>query len=319
MKLKDNITLVTSAYYNIEGYPHYGADRAGRIKMSLPNILLNTQLPVVCYTSKKYGCYDELQILFEQKNITNITLKIFELEDHHWHMPILQIRESSEKYKEMYKKKPILVYWLKFYFMLNELNTSDYLYWVDSGLSHNGLFPKRYSINSDDSFGMGDSNCTYNFTCFSAQAFDNINKFVQDKVLHVVRPATDADVSDVIYIPELNDNYVKNLTPNWPSHWPVAGMFGGSTNTLYLKQYLEKTIETFQIMIYNKKLTVEEGVMAYMDVAYSELFKRYHFENFYTEHEKSPGLHLKEDGSVFHHFYRLLCDDAPLVDYLGNT
>jgi hypothetical protein len=57
--------------------------------------------------------------------------------------------------------------------------------------------------------------------------------------------------------------------------------------------------------------------MAYIDVVYSTWFKRYHFDNFYTEDEVSPFLHIGPAGEVYHHFYRIFCDDCDLIDSNG--
>lgn len=317
--------LVTAAYYNIEGHPHYGANRAGRMRYSLVNIAKNTNLPIVCYTSKKYGCYDELQELFNKKNITNVTLKVFELEDHPLHEKVLAVRELQphDEMRKVYEVKPIIVYWSKFLFLLNELTDAEYIYWIDAGLSHNGMFPVRYAIGNTSCFGMADCSATFDFSCFSQQSFNNINNFVQNKVLHVVRVATDADVGAVTTIPELQEKYYQNC--HNIKFWPIAGIFGGHSIKSPLKQYLEKMNEIFEIVVRHDRITVEEGVMAYVDVAYTEWFKRYHFENFYTEHELARNLHWRvdengvEDGTIYHHFYRLFCDDGLLVDCLGQT
>lgn len=317
--------LVTSAYYNIKGHPHYGANRAIRLRKSLPNIAKHTNLPIVCYTSQKYGCYDELQEIFASKNITNVTLKIFELENHPLHEPILAIRKSNpEKYLDwVYSAKPIVVYWSKFKFMLEELYGTDYLYWIDAGLSHNGLFPKKYALGDTSCHGMDFCDSTYDFSCFSNNTFDKINKYTGDKVLQLVRDITDADLSPIKEIPELKNEYNKNLSK--VNSWPVAGLFGGHIISSPLQLYLEKMQELFRFIVRHNYITVEEGVMAYVNVVHDEWFKRYHFENFYTEDEIFRHLHWKvnehgvEDGSIYHHFYRLFCDTGQLVDCMGNT
>jgi hypothetical protein len=309
------IKLVTSAYYNIEGHPHYGAHRRGRLLRSLPNIAQNTGLPIVCYTSQKYGCYDELCQLFAERGITNVTLKVRELEDHPLHNVVLGVRKFDEVLSARYLYKPIIVYWSKFDLLLDELDFDGYVYWIDGGLSHNGMFPRRYSIGDTRGFGTTDSNSTYNFSCFSKESFTRISNFVgPEKTLHVVRVATDADVQTVISIPELSPHFVGS-----DGFWPVGGLFGGHAKTSTLRQYLEKNIELQHIVANYGRLTVEEGIMAYVDVVYRDWLKRYHFENFYTEDEQTPNLHFGPDGKIYHHFYRLFCDEGHLIDCIGNS
>jgi hypothetical protein len=308
------VKLVTSAYYNIEGYPHYGAGRRHRLLKSLPNIAENTQLPIVCYTSKKYGCYEELTDILTKRNITNVTLKVRELEEHPLHDTVLEIRKSNELLNVHYQHKPIIVYWSKFDLLLEELDFDGYVYWIDGGLSHNGMFPKRFSVGDTSAFGTTDSNATYNFSCFNADSFQRISKFTEpDKVLHMVRPAIDADVATVVTIPKLENKF-----SNANGYWPVGGFFGGHAKTSPLRQYIEKFIEVSTDVVEHKRLTVEEGIMAYIDVIYQQWFKRYHFDNFYTEDEQSPFLHIGPNGEIYHHFYRMFCDECDLIDSKQN-
>lgn len=305
--------LVTSAYFNILGYPHYGAKRSERIRVSLPNIAKNSKLPIICYTSKKYGCYDELSTLFDTHKIDNVTLKIQELEDHPWHDRILNIRMNTEPYTRMYELKPILVYWMKFVFLERELNSAKNVYWIDSGLSHNGMFPKKYAIGNTDRFGMSDCPATYDFSCFSNNLIEKISEYAGDKIFLAVRPSIDADFSGIMKNPTLYEK-IKYSTES--QYYPVAGFFGGSNKEL-LQTFIDEFFKVADMLLQDKFLTVEEGIMAYLSMTQPDLFNKYHFENFYTE-EHPPELHIKPDGKVYHHFYRMFCDDAPLVDFIGK-
>jgi hypothetical protein len=306
--------LVTSAYYNISGHPHHGADRYLRLIKSLPNIAENTQLPIVCYTSKLHGCYDELARVLDTRKLDNVTLKVYELEDHPLHESVLKIRQSDSILGERYTSRPIIVYWAKFDFLLNEMDADEYIYWIDGGLSHNGLFPKRFSIGDQTGYGFTDYNCTFNFSCFSKESFGRINTFVGDKILHMVRQSCDADLYAIHKIPELAKQFI--IPSN--QHWPVAGIFGAHTSKSSLKTYLHAAQNVLQTLVNHNQLTVEEAIMGYLNVTNPDWFKQYHFENFYTEDNTEPFLHFKEDGSFYHHFNRILCDTEPLVDYLGN-
>lgn len=336
--MSSNIKLVTSAYYNIEGYPHYGSGRKTRLKRTIPNIAHNTGLPMVCYTSKLHGCYEHLGNVLDERKVTNVELKVFELEEHPLHEHILNIRQNSEKYLEIYNQRPILVYWLKFDFVLRELLDDHYLYWIDGGLSHNGMFPKRYAINPNHAYGMGFENSTYNFSCFSRQAFENIVKFTEeDKILNVTRHVTDSDFRELLTIPEMMEKYNFSLQ-NKEKHkcwsdtydiggecWPVGGFFGGHSTKSKLKEYLQEFIQIAELMVQNNKLVVDEGIMSYLNVKYGNAIKRYHFENFFTEDEGFlHDIHWEVDrdgnqtGRIRHHFHRLFTDD-PLVDFFGYT
>lgn len=333
--MNSDIKLVTSAYYNIEEYPHYGSGRKSRLKRTIANIANNTGLPIVCYTSKLHGCYEHLGNVLDERKISNVELKIFELEEHPLHEPILNIRQNSEKYLMMYEKRPILIYWLKFEFVLRELaNHLGYLYWIDGGLSHNGMFPKRYAIDPNDRYGMTYENSTYNFSCFSRQAFENIVKFTEeDKIFSMVRHVSDADFNELMSIPELLDNYVqyrqnKDTHACWGENtqcWPIGGFFGGHTTKSKLKEYAEEFEKVSKIFIQNNKLIVDEGIMAYLNFKYENLMKRYHFENFLTEDEGFlPDIHWEldrdgnETGRIRHHFYRVFTDE-PVKDFFGTT
>jgi hypothetical protein len=148
---------------------------------------------------------------------------------------VLEVRELNELLSTQYKYKPIIVYWSKFDLLLAELDYDGYVYWIDGGLSHNGMFPKRFSIGDTSGFGTTDSDATYNFSCFNAEAFQRISKFTgYDKVLHMVRPAIDADLQTVATIPKLVGNFV-----GADGYWPVGGFFGGHAKTSPLRHYAD--------------------------------------------------------------------------------
>jgi hypothetical protein len=322
-----NTTIVTSVYYNCAGEPYYcstqhGIPRTLRYIMSLDNIV-NMGYPVVCYTSKEFGCYDELyNYFFVDRKVTNLTLKIYELPEYVHHSRILELRAKYPKYNDRYFDRPIEIYWSKFTFLKQELDTNEYVYWMDAGLSSYMNFPKRLSTGRLPV----DKKCRdsiFDFSCYNDTLFDRINTYAQDRIVNLGRAGTsDADASGLVQIKKLiTDKYTENLEiyNKTPFH-PVAGFFGGSTKTSNIKQYVNEFEKLAVIAVEHDELCVEEALMWYLNILHrsDNWFRNYYFENFYTEDETNPRMHTREDGSIIHHFYRFFEDDI-IIDEKNNN
>ena len=137
--------IVTAYWMDVEGLPFQGAYpiRKGRYLGSLIAHCQNFELPVVCYTHKK--SLSELEQVKKEFNLTNLEIKVLELEDVKYHKEISQIRNTElEKYNKELDGRGCEIMWGKFDVIERELENFEQVYWLDAGLQHPGIFTWRY-------------------------------------------------------------------------------------------------------------------------------------------------------------------------------
>jgi len=133
--------LVTAFYTDIKGFPFYGHEAYARHERYLHSLrtIANTKNEIVLYCNQ-----EQLELLQNYCNdfqLTNVTLKVSNLRDYPKAERMSNIKAKTDNFK-MYHE----IDWNKFYLLEKEYDESyDYIYWIDCGLSHPGLFLDRYN------------------------------------------------------------------------------------------------------------------------------------------------------------------------------
>lgn len=309
--------LVTTFFAAHAGPPFWG--KLNRFEWYAYSIISICGLgaEVVCYTDAGDKGFDYLSSIKEKHNLTNLTIKIFNLTDSPFHDRIYRNRINNP---ELYNNEfhpfytlPIAIYWLKWHFLDLEYDESKYVYWIDAGLSTGSLFPYIFcKYKNEPGFETRfnhDREQEYKHfvfdKAFNPQTMEKINVFVEDKILCMCRQDT-MDNDYRLLSEKIGEDVYDDIVRS--NKFPVGAMFGGKTP--YLKNYITAFTE-----LANKILNLpeqnyactEQELMGYIHIKHPEWFKDWTFNTFYQE-ESSVWSGLLESNSELKSFYRFFTD-----------
>ena len=263
--------LVTAIYSKLgDSFPFYGYNmtaRTQRFHYSLVSIARTGQ-DIVCYCSSVES--QDIQNVLDQFKIENVTLKEFELTKFPYHERMKEVRVSNP---QQFFEFPHEVMWAKYYFLKQELDTEyDYHYWIDAGLSHNGLFPFRYNSGGWD--GMSANPETYNFPgIFNPELFNKVNKFVDNKLVNIAAKTIGFNVDHIIKYLNLEPKYYSNLT--------IGGLVGGATENI--EWLVDKYFELGEICLSNNFILDNEQILGEITNSHPDKFNTFEFGTWYHE------------------------------------
>lgn len=128
---------------DVPNYPYQGTERmrTDRYLGSLKSHCTNLGYPIICYTHEKN--LDELEKFKSDNKLENLIIKIRELSDMKLHKEISVVRDKF--YDTNFNGRGMEIMWGKIDLMERELDGTDYIYWIDIGLQHPGIFPWMYN------------------------------------------------------------------------------------------------------------------------------------------------------------------------------
>ena len=217
--------IVTAYWMDVNGYPFQGSTnvRKPRYLGSLISHCQGIELPVVCYTHSKN--LEELNKIKTDYNLSNLEIKILELSDMKYHKQISKIRDEFFN-TDLDGRGPEIM-WGKFEVIEKELEGFDYVYWLDVGLQHPGIFPWRYSKKYnkiEDHVNLSapwwSDYDVHNFSSLlNTKIFDNLNLMCENKIALIT--SINPQISYPFYNLGLIDYTIQ-------SPFPVGGMIGGN-------------------------------------------------------------------------------------------
>jgi hypothetical protein len=284
--------IVTAFYTGIHNHPFYGHEEYSRHERYLHSmrVLNGMGIKIVCYcNTEQFNLLNEYITKF---NLNNIQLKISNLSDSPFAERMRKIKESTNNFKFYHE-----IDWNKIFLLEKEYDEQyQYLYWVDVGLSHHGIFPKKYNPNSHLSTGMSNDFNTYSFTnLFTEKLFDGINKFIDDRLISIDNELMFHDTYELNQILEGSFNY-NSLT--------VGGILGGNIGKI------KWFVDTFNLMgekSLNKNVILNhESIISFIKEGNSENFKRFTFQTWY--HEDTPNMpdYIIKEQIHFSHFFDMI-------------
>jgi hypothetical protein len=309
--------LVTTFFAAHDGPPFWG--KRSRFEWYAYSIIsiCNLGAEVVCYTDAGDKGFDYLNEIKIKHNLTNLTIKLFDLTTSPFHDRIYRNRMNNP---ELYNNGfhpfytlPIAIYWLKWHFLDLEYDETKHVYWIDAGLSTGSLFPyalckykdeegfaTRYNHDREQEYKH------FIFTgAFNPQTMDKINTFVEDKILCTCRQ----DVMDNDYRKlgnNINEDFYDDIVRS--NKFPVGAMFGGKTPYLknYITAFTELANKILELPEQNYACT-EQELMGYIHIKYPEWFKDWCFNTFYQEESTIWNDLLIHDPNL-KSFYRFFTD-----------
>lgn len=262
--------LVSSFYTNIHGHPFYGHSpdyaREDRYLHSM-RVLNNLNTQLVCYCNDNQ--YDFLTNYINQFNLKNIILKVSNLIEYPMAKRMIELKESTNQFKFYHE-----VDWNKIYLLEKEYDEQlDYLYWIDIGLSHAGIFPKRFNPNAEKATGFSKDFNTYSFTnVFTPKLFDGINKFLNHNLLSISNELRfhDMDLTNRIFESSLN---YRGLS--------VGGILGGHISKI--KWFIDIFNSLANISLDKNTILNHEAIIAFIRESYPDKFETFYFQTWYHE------------------------------------
>jgi hypothetical protein len=247
--------IVTAYWMGVNGYPFQGSNdsRKSRYLGSLISHCLGIDFPIICYTHSRN--LEELYQLKQEYNLSNLEIKTLELTDMRYHKEISKIRDNN--FDGNLDGRGPEIMWGKFQVLEQEIKNSDYLYWIDVGIQHPGIFPWRYckQYNRIDDhpvtgpwWAQYDS---YNFSSLlNTKIFINLNKKSDSSISTIT--CTSPQISYPFYSNNIIDYTISAL-------YPVGGMIGG--NPQILQKYISLFWNYAEKILNKNILCTEEAIM----------------------------------------------------------
>lgn len=295
--------LVTSYYPFHNGEPYWGQLNRDRwYKYSLATI--SNMGEIVCYTDPGDKGYNQLVELKEKYDLKNLTIKIYDIKDNPYQERVYNIRTSkADRYNNPeavgHYARPTVIYWLKFLFLEMELEPDTQLYWIDSGLSHSGLFPSyanKYSIEPEFATFYGNAYMANEYKvyhydkAFTPEVLDKINNYAGDKIVNLCRSTSDDNPFEF--------NTFLNVDIEYDNIFPAGGFFGGQS--ALLSQYITKFKEIVEQVLSANEVSSDQAIMAYINITNRSWFKNWQYDTFYHE----DWSNIFQPGQVsFSHFF----------------
>jgi len=277
--------IVTCVYNNLYGTKIGG--RHGRnihYTNSLATITKMNQ-DIVVYTTEK-----DKNILLENETIKNynkIRFFIYDLfsDDNH---------EYFQNHKEKFKTpidRCLEIQHCKIKWMNSHLSEGyEFIYWIDAGLSHSGLFPSKFR---DSNFEYDNS---YSNILFTEKIFQNLNK-IGEKIVVL-------GGNQNYHIFERNYNSEHGVPLIYPERFHIIGGFFGGKSQL-IKTLFEDYSEVFLEMKKFELIESEELLLTLLANKNPNLFNIIEFTTWHHE-ESDMSQYNKEDEIYFYQIFENL-------------
>ena len=205
----------------------------------------------------------------EEYNLTNITIKVSNLKDYPKSEKMIEIKKSNESFNFYHE-----VDWNKLFLLSKEYDESyDYIYWIDCGLSHRGLFLLKYNPYADKITGLSRDWENYSFTnLFCPELFPKINNWIGDRLLNLGNTMFSHSVSELNRVFNNNHNY---------NVMSVGGILGGHVKNL--KWFIDEFDGLSDICLSSDYILNHEAIITKINFENPNKFKTYEFDTWYHD------------------------------------
>ena len=262
--------FITAIYNKLHGTEYGGRLNRDRHYLYSLKCLAGMGVDIICYTSS--NDIQDIEDYLALHNINNIQLKVFELSDFEYHERIQEIKVINKDIyatDNVWEHRCVELMWLKLEWLHIESNQypNEKILWIDAGISHGGIIPKKYNSDPDST----DYEQSFQHTkAFNCQLVDALDKLTDNNKIFTF--------------------YCRNRQHQYPSLYEgetllggsvAAGLFGGSHDAI--ESLYEKYRNVVSFILENTALLQEELIMTLIYQKYPDLFNSYDFETWYHE------------------------------------
>ena len=261
--------LVTSLYTDISGPPFYGhGDKAreDRYFHSLRTLChIESEIVLYCNETQKEQINDYLS----KFKLNNVILKISNLIDFPYSQAMIDIKNKTNNFRTYHE-----VDWNKLFLLQKELDESyDYIYWIDVGLSHPGLFLDKYNPYIDKADGMSATWENYSYiNLFSPDLLNKLNNFTGQKLINLATTQLFHDMNFAAFILDI---------PFESTYHTIGGILGGHTNQI--GWFIENFNLLAQKLIDKQTIINHEAIITFLTQTHPELFETFLFDTWYHD------------------------------------
>lgn len=272
----------------------YGTEIGGRpgrdthYKLSLMSLLKMTDADFLCYTSER-EIESLKQFFYTEKNVspTQLKFEVYDLSNTKF-KDLINMRKDVEFTKKT--DRCIEIQYSKFFWWWNENGSYENYFWFDAGLSHCGLIPDKYLLDttSYDKF--------YESKLFNNDFLQNLIDFTDNKCFIIGKENS-------------RNFWSQTVNPKWYNTYEndihvIGGVFGGK------KEIWEKIVPMFEeytkkVLTEDTGLPHEELIMTLMYVNHKDLFNRKHFDIWWCP-DNAPKETPQEYFDKNKSFYKIL-------------
>lgn len=276
-----------TAIYNGLNQTIYGG-RLNRDRHYLYSLrcLSNLKSDIVCYTQSEDKEYIEEYL--NNHKINNIELREYNLHDISYHEDIQKIKKiNTQLYSldNVWEQRCVELMWLKIIWIYEESQKylDQKIMWIDAGLSHGGIIPKKWNIDPDNT----DYETTFqNTLAFNTSLVNKLDKLSNNNKLFSY------------YCNNRQHNYPELFLNEYRLGGSIcAGLFGGSATAI--KELYNDFFELVDYMLNHNTLMQEEMIMTLIYQVKPELFNIYAFDTWYHQDWDCYNPELKSFSQFF--------------------
>lgn len=289
INLKDNTCFITSCYTNLYNTPMGGrASRRHQYVYSLRSISkINSNIYVYVDEANK----NSLQNEFKHRFFSNLNVISYDLKECKYHKRFQELLNGFNKvwsdrcFEIMHSK----VAWLN---QIKETTNYENIFWIDCGLSYNGLFPQKFVGEQYDALAR-----YYEFNLFNPDVFTKLLTFNEKQNSLFI-------VGDK---PFLVDHFPpgKLMFGNptrFQKYHVVGGLFGGTRD--FITHLYNTYNEYLEGYLNNNLMVSEEGLLSeFISNTDPDTMKLENFGCWYHEDSGAPFMPILERNN--NSFYKI--------------
>jgi hypothetical protein len=261
--------FITAIFNHLHGSKFGGRLNRDRHYAFSIRTLANLGQPMVCYIATADMPY--VQEYLDKHEVKNIEFREYDLESFEYHQKIQEIKEINKiTYAEdnVWEYRSVELMWLKLFWLKQEADTladDEKVFWIDAGLSHGGIMPKKFNENPLDEYEQSFRNTK----AFNPKLSSKLDNLTQESLFTF---------------------YCNNRQHHYPPLYShdtvmsgsvVAGLFGGKASDV--KILFEKGKEIIDYIVTKDTLLQEELILTLVHQNNPGLFRAFDFDTWYHE------------------------------------
>ncbi len=261
--------LVTAFYTDVKGFPYFAHESFARHERYLHSLrtIANTGLEIIVYCNESQ--VELVRNHCETFKLENVTVKVSNLKDYPKSDKMVEIKTNTNKFLFYHE-----IDWNKFHLLEKEYDESyDYIYWIDIGLSHPGLFLDKYNPFAEKCDGMSRTFECYSYlNLFQPTLFKKLNDYIGDRLLNCSNTMFSHNMSDASKVIE---------KPYTQRSISVGGILGGHISKL--KWFLKEFDLLGNIVLSNESILNHEAMISFIVQDHPDMFKTFVFNTWYHD------------------------------------